>query len=125
MVNALLNRGLIDQCRQQGETLQQALKEKFGDHPYVGDVRGRGLFRGVEIVQDRYTREPFDPNLGVNKQIKKSALEAGLICYPMGGTIDGQRGDHVLLAPPFIIEDDQVIELVEKLSIAVDKATDR
>ena len=93
------------------------------DFSFVGDIRGRGLFRGLEIVRDRYSREPFDPNLGVNKKIKRSAFDAGLICYPMGGTIDGRRGDHVLLAPPFIISDDQVDELVDKLATAVDAAT--
>ncbi|MEM6498371.1 MAG: aminotransferase class III-fold pyridoxal phosphate-dependent enzyme, partial [Pseudomonadota bacterium] len=88
----------------------------------VGDIRGRGLFQGIELVADRETKEPFDPALKVNAKIKRAAFENGLICYPMGGTIDGRRGDHVLLAPPFIIEDPQVDELVTKLASSIDTA---
>ncbi len=123
VVNAIIERDLIRRCRQQGEKLDAVLREKFGEHPYIGDIRGRGLFRGLELVRDRQTGESFDPFLGVNKKLKKAAFEAGLICYPMGGTIDGHKGDHVLLAPPFIIEDSQLDELADKLSIAVDVAT--
>ncbi len=122
VVNALIERNLIERCRRQGEKLQDALAAQFGSHPYIGDIRGRGLFRGLEIVRDKYTKEPFDPFLGVNKKVKQAAFEAGLICYPMGGTIDGYKGDHVLLAPPFIIEDNQIDELCEKLSVAIDSA---
>ncbi len=123
VVSAMLERDLLDQCAVQGGKLDNALRVHFADHPHVGDIRGRGLFRGVELVRDKLSREAFDPYLGVNKKLKKAAFEAGLICYPMGGTIDGQRGDHVLLAPPFIISDNQIDELVEKLSIAIDTAT--
>ncbi len=123
VVNALIERQLVARCASQGEKLDTALRQRFDSHPYVGDIRGRGLFRGVEIVQDKYSKQPFDPFLGVNKKVKKAAFEAGLICYPMGGTIDGYRGDHVLLAPPFIIEDEQIDELVDKLAIAIDLAT--
>ena len=123
MVEALLSRKLVERCAKMGDVLNQKIHDRFDDHPFVGDIRGRGLFRGLEIVRDRYSREPFDPNLGINKKIKRRAFEAGLICYPMGGTIDGQRGDHVLLAPPFIISDEQVDELVDKLATAIDAAT--
>ena len=123
VVNALIERQLVARCASQGEKLDTALRQRFDSHPYVGDIRGRGLFRGVEIVQDKYSKQPFDPFLGVNKKVKKAAFEAGLICYPMGGTVDGHRGDHVLLAPPFIIEDEQIDELVDKLAIAIDLAT--
>ena len=122
VVNAILQRDLVSRCRKQGEKLQSALQERFSNHEHVGDIRGRGLFRGLEIVQDKYSKTPFDPNLGIHKKIKKAAFEAGLICYPMGGTIDGQKGDHVLLAPPFIIENDQIQELVDKLAAALDGA---
>ena len=88
----------------------------------IGDIRGRGLFRGIELVADRSTKAPFDPSRGLAARIKKEAFAAGLICYPMSGTIDGQYGDHVLLAPPFIIEDAQIDELVGKLSTAINKA---
>ena len=77
------------------------------------------MFQGLEIVRDRDTKEPFDPSEAIHKKIKAAAFEAGLICYPMGGTIDGRRGDHVLLAPPFIISDTQMDELIEKLDSAI------
>ena len=99
-----------------------ALIEQFGEHPHIGDIRGRGLFIGMEFVQDRESKAAFDPSLGINKAFKKAAFEAGLICYPMGGTIDGKQGDHVLLAPPFIIDDDHIGEIVDKLGIALKAA---
>ena len=86
----------------------------------MGDIRGRGLFVGVELVSDRQSKQPFDSALALNRKIKIAAFDAGLICYPMGGTVDGKSGDHILLAPPFIIEDSQIEELVDKLSSAVD-----
>lgn len=114
--------GLVDRVTPMGEKLEQALNEAFGQHPHVGDIRGRGLFRGIELVEDRDTKTPFDPARGINKAVKKAAFEAGLICYPMGGTVDGVRGDHVLLAPPFIIEGNQVTEVVDKLDRAFKSA---
>ena len=110
---------LLSRVREQGDKLDAALRAEFGQHPYVGDIRGRGLFRGVELVEDRETKKPFDPARKLHAKIKANAFEAGLICYPMGGTIDGVRGDHILLAPPFIIEDAQIDEVVTKLSGAI------
>jgi hypothetical protein len=98
------------------------LHARFGQHPYVGDIRGRGLFRAIELVEDRDTKATFDPGRWVHARLKAAAMEEGLICYPMGGTIDGRHGDHVLLAPPFIIEDAQIDELSDKLARAVDRA---
>jgi adenosylmethionine-8-amino-7-oxononanoate aminotransferase len=86
----------------------------------VGDIRGRGLFWGVELVADRASKRPFDPRQRVNAKVKTEALKAGLMCYPMGGTLDGVQGDHVLLAPPFILEEAQLDELVSKLGAALD-----
>jgi adenosylmethionine-8-amino-7-oxononanoate aminotransferase len=114
-------RDLITRCRAQGEKLDAALRDRFGQHAHVGDIRGRGLFRGLEFVADRETKDVFDPALRVHARLKKTAFENGLICYPMGGTIDGRRGDHVLLAPPFIITDDEIGELVDKLGRSVDE----
>jgi adenosylmethionine-8-amino-7-oxononanoate aminotransferase len=107
---------------QMGDKLQSALVSAFGQHPNIGDIRGRGLFRGLEIVADRETKQPFDPKLGINKRFKTAAFEAGLICYPMGGTIDGVHGDHVLLAPPFILEDQHIDEITTKLDQALKTA---
>ena len=122
VVKALHERKLVERCAVQGETLMSSLQQRFGNHEFVGDIRGRGLFAGVELVADKRTARPFDPASGLNKKVKKAAFEAGLICYPMGGTVDGKSGDHILLAPPFIIEDVQIDELVDKLSIAVDNS---
>ncbi|WP_170439385.1 aspartate aminotransferase family protein [Ruegeria arenilitoris] len=122
VVTELTSRDLPARARDMGDKLQAKLEAAFGQHPNVGDIRGRGLFRGIELVADRDTREPFDPARGVAAKIKKAAVEAGLICYPMSGTRDGRRGDHVLLAPPFIIEEPQLDELVDKLSVAISKA---
>jgi adenosylmethionine-8-amino-7-oxononanoate aminotransferase len=119
VVSAILDRGLLDRVKTQGEKLKARLEDRFGQHPHVGDLRGRGLFRGIEIVEDRETKAPFDPGRGISAKIKKAAFEAGLICYPMSGTIDGRLGDHVLLAPPFIIEDAQLDELTDKLDTAI------
>ena len=88
----------------------------------IGDIRGRGLFIGLELVKDRAGREPFDPGLKLHTRIKRQAMSRGLICYPGGGTIDGKRGDHVLLAPPYIIDDGQVSEIVDILGESVDAA---
>ena len=119
VLTAIEERDLLANVRDKGEKLQSALEAALGQHPHVGDIRGRGLFRAVEFVQDRDSKAPFDPAKGVAGRLKKAAFEAGLICYPMSGTIDGRRGDHVLLAPPFIIEDAHVNEIVDKLSAAV------
>ena len=113
---------LLANVRAMGERLDERLRQRFGNHHHVGDIRGRGLFRGVELVADRATREPFDPKLKLNGRIKREAMDRGLMVYPMGGTIDGVRGDHVLLAPPFIVEERDVDEIVSRLGEAVDAA---
>ena len=122
VVSAILNRGLIARVQAQGEKLRARLEDRFGQHPHVGDIRGRGLFRGLELVADRESKAPFDPARGIAGKIKKAAFEAGLICYPMSGTIDGRQGDHVLIAPPLIIEDGQLDELTDKLDAAISAA---
>ncbi len=114
--------GLVDRVKEQGEKLDELLHEQFGNHAYVGDIRGRGLFRGLEFVEDRATKRPFSPNLKVNARIKSAAMDNGLMCYPMGGTIDGKTGDHLLLAPPFIVSDAELSSIVDRLGDAVHAA---
>jgi adenosylmethionine-8-amino-7-oxononanoate aminotransferase len=121
VVSEILENNLLDTVQKQGLKLQKHLSEVFGQHPNIGDARGRGLFQGLEIVSNRETKAPLDSALGTAKKIKAAAFEAGLICYPMSGTIDGKNGDHILLAPPFIMSDDQIGELVDKLKTAVDQ----
>ena len=113
---------LLANVRKQGDDLDRRLGERLGHHAHVGDIRGRGLFRGIELVADRATKEPFDPALKLHARIKKHAMDKGLICYPGGGTADGTKGDHVLLAPPFIIEEPEIEELVGLLGDAIDAA---
>ena len=105
-----------------GTHLRGRLEQRFANHHHVGDVRGRGLFQAVEIVADRATKEPFDPKLKLHARIKRAALERGLMVYPMGGTVDGVRGDHVLLAPPFIVDDAALEVIVDRLGDAIDDA---
>ena len=119
VVQELTSRDLPARAGVMGGKLQSMLENKFGQHPNVGDIRGRGLFRGIELVEDRDTKTPFDPSRGLAAKIKKAAMAEGLICYPMSGTRDGRNGDHILLAPPFVIEDDQLVELVDKLDRAI------
>ncbi|HEY0855773.1 MAG TPA: aspartate aminotransferase family protein [Albitalea sp.] len=114
--------GLLDAVRRQGEGLAARLRAALGDHPHVGDLRGRGLFRGIELVADRASKAPFDPALRLHARITAQAMARGLMVYPMGGTIDGQRGDHVLLAPPFIVSDSDLDAIVERLAAAIDAA---
>jgi hypothetical protein len=115
---------LLANVRKQGAHFARRLHERFGNHPFVGDVRGRGLFQGLEIVADRGTKEPFDPKRRLHARIKREAMTRGLMVYPMGGTIDGTRGDHVLLAPPFIIDAGAIDTIVERLGDAIDAVTD-
>jgi adenosylmethionine-8-amino-7-oxononanoate aminotransferase len=114
--------GLLANVQTMGARLQRRLAERFANNPRVGDIRGRGLFRGVELVADRGSKEPFDPALKLHARIKREAMARGLMVYPMGGTIDGIRGDHVLLAPPFIVNEGHVDAIVERLGDSVDAA---
>ncbi|WP_027167806.1 aspartate aminotransferase family protein [Mesorhizobium sp. WSM3224] len=113
---------LLDNVKAMGARLDERLRQRFGNHHHVGDIRGRGLFQGVELVLDRATKLPFDPKIKLHARIKKEAMARGLMVYPMGGTIDGVRGDHVLIAPPFIVAELDVDRIVERLGDAVDAA---
>jgi adenosylmethionine-8-amino-7-oxononanoate aminotransferase len=113
---------LLANVKRQGEQLTQRLKDRFGNHHHVGNVRGRGLFQAVELVRDRASKEPFDPKLKLHARIKQEAMARGLMVYPMGGTLDGARGDHVLLAPPFIVQAEMIDTIVDRLGDAVDAA---
>ncbi|ANI16042.1 hypothetical protein A9C11_19575 [Pseudomonas citronellolis] len=115
-------RGLLAHVRSLGLDLQQRLQQAFGAHPHIGDIRGRGLFQGLELVAERDGKAPFPAEAKLHARIKKAAMQEGLLCYPMGGTLDGRRGDHILLAPPFILEEAQLDELVDKLQRAIDQA---
>ncbi len=114
--------GLLAKVRRDAAFLQQLLTEKLGGHPHVGDIRGRGFFWGIELVQERGSKAPFDPARRLHAKIKAAAFSAGLLVYPMGGTVDGRYGDHILLAPPFIATEDELTQIVSRLSMALESA---
>ena len=113
---------LLAAVRLRGESFKRMLRDAFGTHEHVGDIRGRGLLLGLEMVRDRGTKEPFDPARKLHAAIKSRAMANGLMVYPMGGTIDGQRGDHILLAPPYIVTDNDLHEIVSRLYDSVNAA---
>jgi adenosylmethionine-8-amino-7-oxononanoate aminotransferase len=113
---------LLANVVEMGGRLQLRLKARFGQNPFVGDIRGRGLFWALELVRDRTSKQPFDPALKLHARVKREAMARGLMVYPMGGTIDGVEGDHVLLAPPFIVEASQVDAIVERLGSSLEAA---
>lgn len=119
VLERLVDDHVLDRVTPAGELLHQALQDRFGQHPYVGDIRGAGLFRAIEFVASRDTKDPWPPAQKLHAHLKRAAFEEGLICYPMGGTVDGACGDHVLLAPPFILSDQEISILVDKLHAAV------
>ncbi|KVD45889.1 hypothetical protein WS61_12260 [Burkholderia sp. ABCPW 11] len=113
---------LLDNVKARGEQLRASLREHYGAHPHVGDVRGRGLFVGIELVRDRDTKATFDPALKLHAAVKREAMQRGLMVYPMGGTIDGVHGDHILVAPPFVCTAQQIDTIVDRLSGAIGAA---
>ncbi len=111
--------GLLPNVVARGKTIRDGLRNALGEHPNVGDIRGRGMFIGVEFVVNKGSKESFDPASKIHRKIQKTAMEIGLLCYGMGGTVDGKRGDHILLAPPYNIDDVEEQELIEKFVDAV------
>ena len=113
---------LLDNVRRQGERLQTELEARFGNHPHVGDVRGRGLFRAIELVAERGSKAPFPPSARLAARIHQNAMARGLCVYPGSGTADGRAGDHVLIAPPFIVDGATIDNIAARLAGAVDAA---
>ena len=120
VLKKLINNNFPDQVKEKGKYLQKNLEITLGQNQYIGDIRGRGLFRGIEIVKNRETKEPFSKDLNIAGKIKKKALDLGLICYPMQGTVDGIIGDHILIAPPFIIDENEIDEISQKLKSTIE-----
>jgi hypothetical protein len=120
--DAIREENLLDNVRRQGARLMDGLTERLGNHAHVGNIRGRGLFAGIEFVKDRASKEPFDPKHQLHMRIKDAGIERGLICYPMPGTVDGKRGDHIVLAPPYNVTNDEIDQIVGRFGDAVDAA---
>lgn len=110
---------LLENVTARGASLKCKLQAALGDHAHVGDIRGRGLFIGIEFVKNRDTKEPFDPDLKIHQRVMTQAMGEGLLCYGMGGTVDGRLGNHILIAPPYTIEEPHEDEIVTKMSAAV------
>ncbi|MEJ6387875.1 aspartate aminotransferase family protein [Gymnodinialimonas ulvae] len=120
VLQEMIERDLIKGVREKGAVFEGRLKARFAQSPHVGDIRGRGFFWGIEFVADRAGKKPFPPDFGLAGKLKKAAMDEGLACYPMPGTRNGRDGDHVLLAPPFIMTEDQMDEVTDKLARAID-----
>jgi adenosylmethionine-8-amino-7-oxononanoate aminotransferase len=118
-IAAIENEDLLSNVRTRGDSLMRRLTEALHDHPNVGDVRGRGLFIGIEFVQDKTSKQTFDPAAKTHNRVQREAMQRGLMVYGMGGTVDGRIGDHVLLAPPYVIEPGHEEELAEILVAAI------
>jgi adenosylmethionine-8-amino-7-oxononanoate aminotransferase len=114
--------GLLGNVQAMGTRLEQRLVERFGNHRHIGHIRGRGLFWAVEFVRDRATKQVFDSALKLHERVKREAIDRGLACYPMGGTIDGRQGDHAILASPYIATAAQIDLIVDRFGAAVDAA---
>jgi len=115
--------GLLAKVRADGLAFGAMLRQALGEHPHVGDIRGRGFFWGIELVADRGSKRPFAAALKVHAAVKQDALARGLLCYPSGGTADGVHGDHVLLAPPFIASRADLQEITRLLGASITAVT--
>lgn len=113
----------IDNCATQGDYLMEKLESLY-DYPIVGDIRGKGLMIGIEFVKDKEIKEPFAVSENVRGKITNNCLEEGLVPYPGGGSVDGSRGDHILLAPPINITKEEVDLLYERLEKAIEKTSE-
>jgi hypothetical protein len=122
-VQTIIKRDCLVQCvRDNGPKLMQMLRESLRGIDAVGDIRGRGYFIGIEFVADRQTKEPFPAELQLFARVRQTAFDDGLICYPVGGNVDGVNGDIVIIAPPYNASDDELAEIVDKFSHAARKA---
>ena len=118
----IVEENLLENVLAQGFKLRERLRATLADHLNVGDIRGRGLFCGVELVANRMSKQPLDPKKRIYARVKTEAMQRGLLTYPMGGTVDGRQGDHILLAPPFICSEAEIEEIVARLKEAIDAA---
>lgn len=125
VMSAILEENLLENVGRMGDGLEARLRSAFTNHPHVGEIRGRGLLWALELVADRTTRKTFDPERRLHVAVREEAFAGGLLCYPGGGALDGGGGDHVVLAPPYNIEEIHLDELVDKLTLALTRALSR
>ena len=120
VLNVIREERLLERVMEAGGRLNELLNARFGNHPNVGDIRGRGLLQAIELVADRSTKAPFEPELAIHQRAKADAFDRGLLIYPGGGTVDGRSGDHILLAPPYNVTDDELGMVVNLLADTID-----
>ena len=113
------NEKLVENARQMGNLLGQRLHQAFDKHPHIGDIRGRGLFWGLELVKDRTTTDPFHASRKTAWRVMERAFDLGLVVYYSQGCADGINGDIIMLGPPLIINPSQIDELVDILAEAI------
>ena len=118
---AIVDEDLLDNVQHMGGYLQTQLEQRFAEHPHVGDIRGRGLFRGIELVKDRADKSPLPLASNLHKKIKAQLMDNGLLCYPGAGSVDGKQGHHILIAPAFIIQSADLDFLVDTLATSIDQ----
>lgn len=114
--------GFLENVRKLGALLELRLNERFGQHPNVGDIRGRGMMMTLELVEDRETKSPFPLRYGLSERIYRCALSRGLITHALSGTVDGLNGDHVVVCPPLVATPEDVDKIVDILGESVDAA---
>ena len=123
VLDVMAREKIVEGVTAKGARLRAALEQSLANLDWVGDIRGRGLFIGIELVQDRESKKPFAPELKLHAKVKQRALDHGLMCYPMGGTLDGQQGDHILLAPPLVMPDHEIDEVAQRLTTVLAEIT--
>lgn len=116
---------MLGRVRDAGKRLVEGLRGRLGNSPHIGEIRGEGLFVAIEFVADAVTKAPFPHTSRLNARIKQEAWDRGLLVYAMGGAVDGQSGDHVLLAPPFIVSDEEIDRIVELFAEASSAALEQ
>jgi hypothetical protein len=122
VLRILEDEDLVAASASKGERLRSLLEERIGEHPAVGEVRGRGLMVGLELVRDRDTREPFPRSARLVETVVRCARERGLLLYSGTGNANGVDGDVILLGPPFVVTDDELVRIADGLGDAIDAA---
>lgn len=117
----VLRERLVGRCAKQGIKLEQLLRNTFKNSKYVGDIRGRGLFWCVEFMEDIAGKIPFPTEMAFGSKVQLAAFDLGIAMYPGAGTVDGLRGDHVLIAPPYTVSDEELETMVSTLKKAYDQ----
>jgi adenosylmethionine-8-amino-7-oxononanoate aminotransferase len=123
VLRILEEEGLVEAAAAKGARLEALLRDRLGGHPNVGEIRGRGLLMGVELVAERETHEPFPRTERVTERVLRSGRDAGVLLYSGTGLADGTNGDAIVLGPPFVVSDDELVAIADRLAAAIEAAT--